>query len=98
MKNQSAEKILATTIERVRDLVDVSTIVGEPITINAAVICRICPIFPPSKTIPVKIKANPKKVPMTAAKSIIKVTNYVDRKKAPAPAADEEPAPIVETE
>ena len=35
MKNQSAEKILATTIERVRDLVDVSTIVGEPITINA---------------------------------------------------------------
>lgn len=35
MKNQSAEKILATTIERVRDLVDVSTIVGEPITVNA---------------------------------------------------------------
>lgn len=34
MKNQSAEKILATTIERVRDLVDVSTIVGEPITVN----------------------------------------------------------------
>lgn len=37
MKNQSAEKILATTIERVRDLVDVSTIVGEPITVNADV-------------------------------------------------------------
>ncbi len=35
MKNQSAEKILATTIERVRDLVDVSTIVGEPITVSA---------------------------------------------------------------
>lgn len=35
MKNQSAEKILATTIERVRDLVDVSTIVGDPITVNA---------------------------------------------------------------
>ncbi len=34
MKNQSAEKILATTIERVRDLVDVSTIVGEPISVN----------------------------------------------------------------
>ena len=35
MKNQSAEKILATTIERVRDLVDVSTIVGEPIHVSA---------------------------------------------------------------
>lgn len=35
MKDQSAEKILATTIERVRDLVDVSTIVGDPITVNA---------------------------------------------------------------
>lgn len=35
MKNQSAEKILATTIERVRDLVDVSTIVGEPINVSA---------------------------------------------------------------
>ena len=35
MKSQSAEKILATTIERVRDLVDVSTIVGEPITVSA---------------------------------------------------------------
>ena len=35
MKNQSAEKILATTIERVRDLVDVNTIVGEPIQVSA---------------------------------------------------------------
>ncbi len=35
MKNQSAEKILATTIERVRNLVDVSTIVGEPIHVSA---------------------------------------------------------------
>ena len=35
MKNQSAEKILATTIERVRDLVYVSTIVGEPIQVSA---------------------------------------------------------------
>ncbi len=35
MKNQSAEKILASTIERVRDLVDVSTIVGEPINVGA---------------------------------------------------------------
>ncbi len=34
MKEQSAEKILASTIERVRDLVDVSTIVGDPITVN----------------------------------------------------------------
>ena len=32
---KTAEKILATTIERVRDLVDVSTIVGEPITVSA---------------------------------------------------------------
>lgn len=31
MKENSAEKILATTIEKVRDLVDVSTIVGDPI-------------------------------------------------------------------
>ncbi|MCD7774245.1 MAG: GerW family sporulation protein [Clostridiales bacterium] len=35
MKEQSAEKILATTIERVRDLVDVSTIIGDPITVNS---------------------------------------------------------------
>lgn len=34
MKDQSAEKILATTIERVRDLVDVSTIIGDPITVS----------------------------------------------------------------
>ena len=31
MKEQSASGILATTIEKVRQLVDVSTIVGEPI-------------------------------------------------------------------
>lgn len=35
MKEQSAEKILATTIERVRELVDVSTIIGEPIKVDA---------------------------------------------------------------
>ena len=33
MKEQSANGILATTIEKVRDLVDVSTIIGEPITL-----------------------------------------------------------------
>ena len=32
MKDQSAAGILSTTIEKVRQLVDVSTIVGEPIT------------------------------------------------------------------
>ena len=34
MKDQSAAGILATTIEKVRQLVDVSTIVGEPITLS----------------------------------------------------------------
>ncbi len=34
MKEQSAEKILASTIEKVRDLVDVSTIIGEPIKVD----------------------------------------------------------------
>ena len=34
MKGQSAEKILASTIEKVRDLVDVSTIIGEPIKVD----------------------------------------------------------------
>ena len=34
MKDQSAEKILASTIEKVRDLVDVSTIIGEPMKID----------------------------------------------------------------
>ena len=34
MKDQSAEKILASTIEKVRDLVDVSTIIGEPIKVD----------------------------------------------------------------
>ena len=33
MKEQSANGILATTIEKVRDLVDVSTIIGEPINL-----------------------------------------------------------------
>lgn len=35
MKEQSAEKILATTIERVKDLVDVSVIIGDPVKVNA---------------------------------------------------------------
>ncbi len=34
MKEQSAAGILATTIEKVRQLVDVSTIVGEPIHLS----------------------------------------------------------------
>ena len=34
MKEQSAAGILATTIEKVRQLVDVSTIVGEPIALS----------------------------------------------------------------
>lgn len=33
MKEKSANGILATTIEKVRDLVDVSTIIGEPINL-----------------------------------------------------------------
>ncbi len=35
MKDQSAEKILATTIERVKDLVDVSVIIGDPVKVNS---------------------------------------------------------------
>ena len=34
MKDQSAAGILSTTIEKVRQLVDVSTIVGEPIVLS----------------------------------------------------------------
>lgn len=34
MKDQSAAGILSTTIEKVRQLVDVSTIVGEPINLS----------------------------------------------------------------
>jgi len=37
MKDQSAEKILASTIEKVRELVDVSTIIGDPIKVDADV-------------------------------------------------------------
>ncbi len=37
MKDQSAAGILSTTIEKVRQLVDVSTIVGEPIALSAEV-------------------------------------------------------------
>ena len=33
MKEKSANGILSTTIEKVRDLVDVSTIIGEPINL-----------------------------------------------------------------
>ena len=34
MKEQSASGILATSIEKIKDLVDVSTIIGEPIRIS----------------------------------------------------------------
>lgn len=34
MEKQTAAAILSTTIERVRDLVDVSTIIGEPIKLD----------------------------------------------------------------
>ena len=34
MKEQSATGILATTIEKVRQLVDVSTIIGEPVKLS----------------------------------------------------------------
>ncbi len=37
MKDQSAAGILSTTIEKVRQLVDVSTIVGEPIVLSDAI-------------------------------------------------------------
>ena len=37
MKDQSAAGILSTTIEKVRQLVDVSTIVGEPIVLSEEV-------------------------------------------------------------
>ena len=139
MRHDTHSEIVATTIERVRDLVDVSTIVGEPITINADI--TIIPIskvtygfasggsdFPSRNNVELfgggggaGITINPvaflvcNKGEVTikhitasdnAAERAVnlipemfdKVTNYVDRKKAPAPAADEEPAPIVETE
>ncbi len=34
MKDQSATRILGTTIEKIKDLVDTSTIIGEPIKIS----------------------------------------------------------------
>ncbi len=34
MKEQSASGILGTTIEKIKDLVDTSTVIGEPIKIN----------------------------------------------------------------
>lgn len=37
MKEQSANGILATTIEKVRDLVDVNTIIGEPIKVDSEI-------------------------------------------------------------
>ncbi len=44
MKEQKAANILSTTIEKVRELVDVSTVIGEPITLPDATV-----IIPVSK-------------------------------------------------
>lgn len=37
MKEQSANGILATTIEKVRELVDVNTIIGEPLKVDSEI-------------------------------------------------------------
>lgn len=37
MKEQSASGILSATIEKVRDLVDVNTIIGEPIKVDSEI-------------------------------------------------------------
>ena len=37
MKEQSANGILATTIEKVRELVDVNTIIGEPVKVDSEI-------------------------------------------------------------
>ena len=42
MKEQSASGILGTSIERIKDLVDVSTIIGNPINISAGI--QIIPV------------------------------------------------------
>ena len=42
MKEQSASGILGTSIEKIKDLVDVSTIIGEPIKISETI--QIIPI------------------------------------------------------
>lgn len=42
MKEQSASGILGTSIEKIKDLVDVSTIIGEPIKINDSI--QIIPV------------------------------------------------------
>ena len=42
MKEQSASGILGTSIEKIKDLVDVSTIIGEPINISADI--QIIPV------------------------------------------------------
>lgn len=41
MKEQSASGILATAIEKIRNLVDVSTIIGEPIEVGGITIIPI---------------------------------------------------------
>ena len=42
MKQQSASGILGTSIEKIKDLVDVSTIIGDPIKISEAI--QIIPV------------------------------------------------------
>ena len=42
MKEQSASGILGTSIEKIKDLVDVSTIIGDPINISDAI--QIIPV------------------------------------------------------
>lgn len=42
MKEQSASGILGTSIEKIKDLVDVSTIIGDPIKISEAI--QIIPV------------------------------------------------------
>ncbi len=42
MKEQSASGILGTSIEKIKDLVDVSTIIGEPIKISESI--QIIPV------------------------------------------------------
>ncbi len=41
MKEQSASGILGTTIEKIKDLVDVSTIVGDPINVDGITVIPV---------------------------------------------------------
>ena len=139
MSEHPISNLMDTTMAKLKDLVDVNTIIGQPIvTQNGITIIPISKVtygfasggsdFPSRNNVELfgggggaGITINPvaflvcNKGEVTikhitasdnAAERAVnlipemfdKVTNYVDRKKAPAPAADEEPAPIVETE